>query len=626
MWFIKSCRMQNVIENFRKGTRSMTTRKVLFHEKLLMMGCAAAIACAGVQAATFERTIKAPDGIGDVVALTNALAELSAASNKDKMRIWLQKGTYDLRGVYMRSSHHLEIASAPGGLVAGLGDGPEETILLGGGEDGQHGVIYMNGGGNWGVNTISNLTITGGWTTSNGGGICGASSSVYRNLIVSNNYAKGTGNGAGGGGCFKGRAYNCLFADNHCTEQWGGGFATGSEGYYNRNDTGATGGQGAWNCTFVDNSAKICGGGLAINGGGVCHYCSFTNNTATSSGGAVYIHTVNYTAHGGKTSRTSNIHHGTFYGNSGKGAGVYVNTVARAPISNCVFRLNSGESTIVGGDIDKCIFEDNRNSMTCIKDSTMKNCQVRRNRGFAVNGCDLEDCVVEANTNGTMIVNDCNMTRCVMRDNVVTSRYAEGIDGCTTVGDKTNINCRIENNKYVTVDSANSAYGAILKGKALINCTILGNNAASTKWGRPLDACVLWNCVLSGNKLGTTLRDVRINKEGSGVYSVWMTNCVFSATDIASGEIGADGTVSHEGLSGCRKIAAGNLKFENAANGLYTPLRKSPLCDAGLRDAWILSAVGGVDLAGNPRVMGDGIDIGAYECQWTPVGMVISVR
>ena len=176
------------------------------------------------QAATFERTIEAPNGVGDVVALTNALTELNALTDaaRNDMRIWLRQGTYNLSGVYMTSTHHLQIKQSLRGLVAGLGDGPGDTILLGGGETEAHGVLSMEGGGNWGFNTISNLTLTGGWSTTDGGGINGAASIEYRNLIVSNNYAKGSANGTGGGGCFRGRAFNCLFADNHVTERWGG--------------------------------------------------------------------------------------------------------------------------------------------------------------------------------------------------------------------------------------------------------------------------------------------------------------------------------------------------------------------------------------------------------------------
>ena len=54
----------------------------------------------------------------------------------------------------------------------------------------------------------------------------------------------------------------------------------------------------------------------------------------------------------------------------------------------------------------------------------------------------------------------------------------------------------------------------------------------------------------------------------------------------------------------------------------YEPRLKGPLVDAG---AEVSAFASGVDLAGNSRVFGKGIDIGCYECQVTP-GFVILVR
>ena len=56
----------------------------------------------GAQAAN-EATIEAPNGVGDVVALTNAMTQANALSASDRAnaRIWLKPGVYNLSGVYM---------------------------------------------------------------------------------------------------------------------------------------------------------------------------------------------------------------------------------------------------------------------------------------------------------------------------------------------------------------------------------------------------------------------------------------------------------------------------------------------------------------------------------------------
>jgi hypothetical protein len=68
------------------------------------------------------------------------------------------------------------------------------------------------------------------------------------------------------------------------------------------------------------------------------------------------------------------------------------------------------------------------------------------------------------------------------------------------------------------------------------------------------------------------------------------------------------------------------MKFEDAANGDYTPKYRSAACNAGCNEPWLLELAGLTDLAGNPRVYGDRIDIGAYECQKHAPGAVFTVR
>jgi len=68
---------------------------------------------------------------GDVVALTNALANIANTTIK------LEAGVYDLKDIAMEPGSHLVLAleAGKGGReIIGLGNGPEDTILLGGGQ------------------------------------------------------------------------------------------------------------------------------------------------------------------------------------------------------------------------------------------------------------------------------------------------------------------------------------------------------------------------------------------------------------------------------------------------------------------------------------------------------------
>ena len=62
----------------------------------------------------------------------------------------------------------------------------------------------------------------------------------------------------------------------------------------------------------------------------------------------------------------------------------------------------------------------------------------------------------------------------------------------------------------------------------------------------------------------------------------------------------------------------------DAANGDYHLQPKSPLREGGMLLDWMTA--GAVDLDGNPRVHLDLPDIGCYESQFTPLGLMVFFR
>jgi hypothetical protein len=98
------------------------------------------------------------------------------------------------------------------------------------------------------------------------------------------------------------------------------------------------------------------------------------------------------------------------------------------------------------------------------------------------------------------------------------------------------------------------------------------------------------------------------------------------ASDIDAAEIAPDGTVLTEGFGNCRKVSKAALKLADEPNGDYVPTYRSVLYNAGCSEDWILALSGMKDLAKKARFFGEGIDIGAYECQDLPPGLVFSIR
>lgn len=223
--------------------------------------------------------IPAPDGVGDVVALTNALTR---SDLYDTIR--LAPGVYDLSDVAMEEDSHLVMQS--GRRLIGLGTTPGETVLRGGGAAvGRR--IAQFGYANYSYATASNLTFTGGYIAGgkDDGAIRGGASTLVQDCIFSNNVCGGSWHG-GGGGVYGARAERCLFIDNKALgTDIGGREAVHGGGLWCNNDHNLRedeNWQGAYDCIFSNCVAQTRGGGLY---GGRAEGCTFVGGQAYYGGG-----------------------------------------------------------------------------------------------------------------------------------------------------------------------------------------------------------------------------------------------------------------------------------------------------------------------------------------------------
>ena len=379
-----------------------------------------------------------------MTALTNAVSRVVRTQSKPSgtRYYWvyrcvrLEPGLYDLSGVKMASGSHITLAGCKGAIISGLGDRPEDTVLLGGGGTDGVRVIHLGTGDNYtaaGQNMVTNLTITGGYvaSASDGGGVVtgGSGYGYVYNCIVSNNYAKGS-NGQGGGGIWGSKLVkNCVIANNRAGNGGGLCSCTMAEDCVITNNFAGTGG-GVWGgktlrCLIADNAASYNGGGKTQ---GFAIDCTFLRNTAQKGGG--------YGAGGGLHSATA---------------------------TNCVFIGNS----------------DSR-SVSCY--------------GSAASDATLVECTATNSLARRSIFNNCRLQRCHVSDvgacansDVYPFRVFGRSEGKVIY---TNANCIVEN---VTMSNAADRVAVV---STFVNCTI--RNSEGKTYGPLNSDCTAVNTIVSG--------------------------------------------------------------------------------------------------------------------------------
>jgi hypothetical protein len=520
-----------------------------------------------------------PNGTGDGSSWTNAAGDIQGMVNASNSgdQVWIAGGNYPLAATLTMKSG----VNVYGGFVSGdtaVADRAKSDLDANGiiedwefanaaVLDGQNARQVLLQSSSFTVETVwDGVTITGGQ-----GGIGNAGCGAYikakgnlRNCIVSGNNNSSSASVAGGGiYSDSGTVSYCLISNNQIATNAASADAAGS-GIFNKGGT-------INHCTISNNtvssttsSAKVAGGGV-YNENGTVTRCIISNNTVSTSaysdaaGGGVYTNggTINFCTISGNTvfsqSRRSS------------GGGIYID--------------------YNGGIINHCTVSGNTASYS---DSVDANSSVAGGGISCINAT-------------TCIVNDCTIENNKTLYKTTQSGYGGGVF-------QGNINrCIIKGN---TAGSGGGICQSVVRNSLLLN-----NNAL--QYGGGAINCNTINCTFVENKAGTG---------GGGLFgtsssAATAANCIFWKNTALIGAQAFTAAVAYSAVQGVYtgtgniNIAADNAagpRFVNPTAADYQLQENSPCVNVGNNSGISPSDI---DLARNPRIYGETVDMGAYELQ-----------
>lgn len=200
----------------------------------------------------------------------------------------------------------------------------------------------------------------------------------------------------------------------------------------------------------------------------------------------------------------------------------------------------------------------------------------------------------------------CQSAASVVTNCVITGNSASLGGGGGYLG--TYNNCIISGN----IAFSSSGGGIYSPDSSLDNCLIISNSCRQYGGGVYAPGGSAVNCTIAANYSGSS---------GGGIYGGILSNCiVYYNSQSFNSSLGTN-IVSATGVYCCCTSPTNNLTgsnniisppgFVNVDAGNLQLASWSPCIDAGNNAA----VSGGVDLDGNPRIVGSAVDIGAYEYQ-----------
>jgi hypothetical protein len=428
-------------------------------------------------------------------------------------------------------------------------------------------------------------------------------------LINACTFTNNTGNYGGGGAMINDQSgaeiSNCTFTGNSSTISFSGNENGGGGAMLNSQSPVVVS-----NCSFTDN---ICNSTAGNHGGGGAIYnyvsfyasftgCTFTNNTGTGlaggyvGGGAIYIYNsiqliIDQCTFTGNTGSSGN-------SESGGGGAIYSNS-STPLITDCIFSGNTGKGMNRRGG-GGAIFNYDA-TIRAIDCSFMNNVATNTGGGgaicnlyasFGIRGCNFTGNKATSGFGGAIF----NTSLATLNGLSEMSRCIFKADTAKAGGAIANYNgtFKIYSSLFVQ-NRADSVGGAVFNWNSapqIINCSLLRNRAA-------LNGSGMYNASTANPKISNSI----LWGNNTGIYND------ASSVPVATYSLiqGTPANAAAHNLDG----AVDPLFVDTAGVGNYQLQTNSPCINMGRNDS--VSSYEITDLAGNARIYGSDIDMGAYE-------------
>jgi hypothetical protein len=525
--------------------------------------------------------INVSGGNGSGTSWPNALKQIPASLNLSANGVlWIAAGTYEPSSIITLQSGMSVYGGFQGGETDVLRSDPihHPTIISGGGNTAE--LISLDYTSS--ASVVQGLIFTG--AINNGDNDVAALeniSGIVQNCVFSNN----TGVVVGDYGA--GVLTNCQFVGNSSgsssvpTIYLNGGVAQNCLFSSNVGLAANAASSSMVNCQFIGNSVGPGSTAVLVLVGGAAQNCLFANNVGLAASASAY----------------SIFTDCQFSGNSVNGFSAYSALQTDAGfVINCLFTNNFGptaNATAIDGEdveFDNSQFIGNTGGPALSSTAS----------GLSINNCRFDENSSLGNA-GALFLQGGGAAADIYDSEFFRNAGASGAGAIyANIDDLELYNCTIYSN---TLSATSSAGGAGVRFDSTGNCdvinTILAGNTLTSTAGVPLENQQFLGGAFSGGQLNPISSFSLQSSIVQGLTKLGSPYWVMNSFDADPGFVDP---------------AQGNLQLQ------YT----SFAIDAGSSSSvppWLLTTN---DLAGNPRIVGPAIDIGAYEFQYTPLPRVVA--